>query len=461
MKYLIELIPDMDFEDRECEFKLALDKDAEKIEKWAKTIVGFSNMMGGSMFVGVNDDGVAVGLSKKAVDESKNLVYQAINRHIFPHVEPDFKTYPLDDDRYVLEIVIGYANELVVYKAGDYNEKVYIREHGATVQASVSQILKIGKRKFGIDNQVMDEQYQKNHFTLFNSLAKKYRSDGKEPTVEDLISNEVVNKDGRITYGLKMFADDFSSDETLLFLRLWNGYSKGADEALDKKELKGSLAFVFAEAIKFVMRNSRSGFVKMKNGGRLDTYSYPELALREAIVNAIAHRDYAIDGTQIDIDIYKDRLEIMSPGAWLLDKEPCQYDLLKVPSIRRNKVLCNCFNSVGLMERSGSGFKKIAEAYRDFKQPVLEGNDDYFIITLFDLLCDEEEGLLRGKYDKEILDFCAGTARSREEIQEYIGYSSRAHFMSEVLNPLLKQGLLKRTAPGKSKGQKYLTKRRT
>ena len=459
MKYLVEIIPGLDFENRECEFKLLLEKDSEKVEKWAKTLVGFANSVGGSMFVGVSDDGAAVGLDKKEIDESKNLVYQTINRHIFPHIEPDFATYPASEGRYVLEVKVPYLNEMVIYKVGDYNEKVYIREHGSTVQASVSQILKLGKRKLGVDSQLQDEQYAKNHFTLYNALAKKYRPDGKEPSLEDLISVEAIAKDGRITYGLKMFSDSFSSDETLLCLRLWNGYSKGVDEALDKKELKGPIPYVFEEAIRFVMRNSRSGFVKMKNGGRLDTFSYPELALREALVNAVAHRDYAIEGTQIDVDIYKDRMEILSPGAWLLDKLPNQYDLERVPSVRRNRVICSCFASAGLMERSGSGFKKIAQIYRDFKKPVLEGNDDFFSITLFDLL-GEEENVFQGKYDEDILSFCSDVARSREEIQEHIGYMSRTHFTSDILNPLLKKGLLVRTAPVKSKDQKYLTKKR-
>ncbi len=280
-------------------------------------------------------------------------------------------------------INVEYANEIVIFKAGDYNEKVYVRENGSSVPASVSRILKMGKRKFGIDSQILNEQYQKNKFKTYNDLAKRYRLDKKEPTVELLMSNEVVNKDGRITQGLKMFSDDYKNDDTLLVCRLWNGYDKGTNEALDIKELKGSLSYVFNETIKFVFRNSRSGFIKMSNGGRLDTLSYPEIAIREAVVNAIAHRDYSIEGTQIDVDIYKNRLEITSPGSWLLDRKVSEFDLRHIPSIRRNKIICNCFQSIGLMEKSGSGIKKIVDCYKDFKEPKLEGNDDFFIITLF------------------------------------------------------------------------------
>lgn len=460
MKYLVEILNQLEFENEECEYKLRLESDTDKIEKWAKTIVAFSNCIGGIIFVGVNDDGIAVGLSKKEIDYTKRLVLRTIDRYIFPHVEVKFEVYKIDEFLYVLGIKVEYTNEVVIFKVGDYNEKVYIRENGSSVPASVSRILKMGKRKLGIDSQVLNEQYQKNKFKMYNNLAKRYRLDKKEPTIELLISNEVVNKDGRVTQGLKMFSDEYNSDDTLLVCRLWNGYDKGVNEALDIKELKGSLSYIFDETIKFISRNSRSGFVKMSNGSRLDTLSYPEIAIREAIVNAIAHRDYSIEGTQIDVDIYKDRLEITSPGSWLLDKKASEYDLSHVPSIRRNKIICNCFQSIGLMEKSGSGIKKIVDSYTNFKKPELDGNDDFFVITLFDILADKKDNdVLESKYDEMILDFCDGIARSREEIQQHIGYSSRGHFMVDVLKPLIEKGLIIRTAPLKSRSQKYLTKK--
>lgn len=117
-----------------------------------------------------------------------------------------------------------------------------------------------------------------------------------------------------------MFSNDFESDETLVACRLWNGFDKGVDEVIDKKEFKDNLCDVFTNVMNFVARNSRSGYIKQKDGSRLDVTSYPETALREAVVNALAHRDYSIEGTQIDVDIFKDRLVISSPGRWLLPK---------------------------------------------------------------------------------------------------------------------------------------------
>lgn len=462
MENVKELLNIDNLEDKYYEFKLLLESDKDKVEKWAKSIVGFANTCSGHILVGVKNDGYIKGLTNKEIDETKNLILLTINRYIFPHVNVDFKVITSKENKKILSVFVDYVNELVVYKAGDFNEKVYIRDDGATIPASINQIIKMSKRKFGIDGQILNEQYEKNKFISFNKTAKLYRKDNEEPSIKILINEEVVNQDGRITEGLSMFKDSYTSDDTLVSCRLWNGFDKGVDEVIDKKEFKGCLCDVFEHTLEFIVRNSRSGFIKMNDGSRLDTYSYPKKALREAIVNALAHRDYSIYGTQVDVDIFKDRLEITSPGSWLLDKEPSEYLLNSIPSVRRNKIICNCFSLIGLMEKSGSGLKKIYEIYTDLnaKLPTLYNTRDFFTITLFDLLNTEtaiDKPL--GAYDTKILDFCDGIARSREEIQKYINYSSKSNFIKYILKPLVESGLLIPTAKKNSKNQKYLTKK--
>ena len=75
---------------------------------------------------------------------------------------------------------------------------------------------------------------------------------------------------------------------------------------------------------------------------------------REALVNAVAHRDYSIAGTQIDVDIYCDRIEIVSPGSWLLPKNYEEYPIGSIPSIRRNTIIAACLDEANLMERGGT-----------------------------------------------------------------------------------------------------------
>lgn len=459
MNNIEELIPSVFFENKEYEYKLQLESSSDKIEKWAKTLVGFANSYGGYMLVGISNNGNISGLSKEDMDKTKILVLKTINRYIFPHIQVTFTTFSIKEEKYVLSIWVDAATEMVIYKSGDFNEKVYLREDGSTAPATIRQILLMGKRKLGIDRQLLNEQFEVKDFHKFIRLANIYREDGQTPTEKMLISKEVIGQDGRLTEGLKMFSDTFNSDETLAVCRLWDGYDKGINNVIDKKEFKGSLCDVFTGIMEFVKRNSRSGFVKRKDGSRLDTISYPEDALREAVVNALAHRDYTIDGTQVDVDIFKDRLVITSPGDWLLSKKPSEYSLNSIPSVRRNKIICTCFEILGLMEKSGSGLRKIYSVYKEmnFKEPLLDDQNDYFLITLYDLLCDDKNFVRKeGKFDNAILSFCSGIARSREEIQNYIGIKSRSYFALKILKPLLDEGSLKTTASNKSKNLKYI-----
>ena len=100
-------------------------------------------------------------------------------------------------------------------------------------------------------------------------------------------------------------------------------------------------------------------------------------------------------------------------AGWLLPKKPDEYSLDSIPSIRRNKTICRCFEMVGLMERSGSGLKKTYNIYKKlkFKEPQLNDQHDCFLITLYDMLGEKNNSvIINGKYDEAILAFCNGVS---------------------------------------------------
>jgi predicted HTH transcriptional regulator len=143
-------------------------------------------------------------------------------------------------------------------------------------------------------------------------------------------SEDIVFKDEYAKSGFLMFSDACDQDDPMICGRLWKGTNK-AGTVLDSIRLKGSLANVFSETLRFIERNTKAGWQKTENGGRQEVRSYPKEAVREALVNAAAHRDCSISGTQIDVDIYADRIEIVSHGSYL--------------------------NFANLMERGGTGFQ--------------------------------------------------------------------------------------------------------
>lgn len=100
-------------------------------------------------------------------------------------------------------------------------------------------------------------------------------------------------------------------------------------------------------------------------------------------------------------------------AGWLLPKKPDEYSLDSIPSIRRNKIICRCFEMIGLIERNGSGLKKIYNIYKKlkFKEPQLNDQHDYFLITLYDMLGEKNNSvIINGKYDEAILAFCNGVS---------------------------------------------------
>ena len=134
-------------------------------------------------------------------------------------------------------------------------------------------------------------------------------------------------------------------------------------DALDDAEYSGSVLSLIENGEAFIKRNARMMWRKTPNS-REELPEYVERSYHEALVNALAHRDYLVYGSEVHIDIYDDRLEIYSPGgmpdgSMIQDRDP-----LTVPSTRRNPVLADVFNRLGYMERKGSGFGKILNSYK-------------------------------------------------------------------------------------------------
>ena len=176
------------------------------------------------------------------------------------------------------------------------------------------------------------------------------------------------------------------------FGKLDNGLdmTSGLGEAIDDVELEGCVIGQLQDAVSFVRNNSRKKWWK-ENDYREELPDYPERAVTEAIANAIIHRDYMQMGSEIHIDMYDDRLEIYSPGGMLDGRLIQQLNPLTVPSKRRNPLLADFFSRLGLMERRGSGMKKIINTYRryehlsDYHAPAFTSNASEFHVTLWNL----------------------------------------------------------------------------
>lgn len=163
--------------------------------------------------------------------------------------------------------------------------------------------------------------------------------------------------------------------------------SGGTFDALDDAEYEGSVLSLIDNGEAFIKRNTKMMWRKTSNS-REEMPEYVERSYHEALVNAIAHRDYLINGSEVHVDMYDDRLEIYSPGGMPDGSNIQERDPVTVPSTRRNPVLADVFNRLGYMERKGSGFAKILDNYAfqvnytDEKKPYFRSDRYQFTVIM-------------------------------------------------------------------------------
>ena len=180
--------------------------------------------------------------------------------------------------------------------------------------------------------------------------------------------------------------------------------------------------------------------------------------MTEGIVNAVAHRNYFMNGSQIEINMFKDRLEITSPGALLGVKElKKEKNISSIIPRRRNEVICSVLEYCRYMESKGSGFDKIEQDYTgkgEAFKPYISSTGNSFTLVLPNLtfnygIIDEDsvpevhvEGLLNGKNDLKILSYCFKKEHSAKEIADYLGIKASTYFRTETLGNLVAAGYL-------------------
>lgn len=465
-----ELFPDVVMEDTRHEFKAKL--NAGDPLSWAKTLIAFANGDGGLLFVGVSDDGVAFGLGKKEIDESKNRIDLINERHIFPRIKYKFDAVSVDEEceKFILVVKISPSEGIARYHEGDYKNEVFVKGDANSLPATPEEIIALGKRKFGVDDFESDEDYDERKWSSYLEICEEYRPDHSSPSLKELISAGTMTSSGKPKTGFVMFKDGYEGGDTAVHCRVWKGKDK-TGYVISRKFFRGGIAENFIHAMDFLELNTSTGWKKLPNGGREDLFSYPREALREALVNAIAHRDYSIRGAQVDVDIYDDRIDITSPGNWLLPRRFEEYMANGVPSIRRNEIIASCFDVAHLMERTGSGFGTIFGSYPSNSgapHPEVICQAGFFILRLPDLLYEEKKketppiqetpsnfsefNALQERMLKIFQENPRGVNPS--ELTKALGISRAT--LSRNLAPLLKSGLVERRGKAKSRSVVYL-----
>jgi len=217
---------------------------------------------------------------------------------------------------------------------------------------------------------------------------------------------------------------------------------------LDNRKLEGTIKEIIDDAVAYVMASMRKGSL-IRGVYRQDIYEYPEVALREAIVNAVAHRDYSqfVRGSHIQVRMFADRLEVENPGG-LYGR--VTIDKLQEGQSTRNRLLMHLMEDVHLVENRGSGIDAMQDAMQKngLPAPFFEDKRTAFLVKFYHVtpaeLSGEEQRIIA--YVKE-----HGTIR-RSEAQKLLEVSDRR--ARYVLETMVKVRLLRQE--GRQKGARYL-----
>ncbi|MCG4527636.1 putative DNA binding domain-containing protein [Intestinimonas massiliensis] len=371
----------------ECDFKVAL--EVKKPKSWLKSVSAFANGIGGTLFFGIDNDRNVIGLTDAQADAE--TISRLIKERITPY--PNFILAPEREngkDLLVLSVTAGRSTPY--YYTADGITEAYIRIGNESVIAPsyvLNQLLLKGMNR---TYDALDSEYDFKDYA-FSKLRERYKVWTGNSMEEKLFDSfEMRDDHGKLTNAGALLADDAPIKHSRLFCTRWNGLDKsgGMVDALDSAEYSGSLIILLNEGVGFVKRNMKTSWKKTANS-RIEMPDYCERSVFEALVNALIHRDYLILGSEVHIDIYDDRLTITSPGGMADGTRIQERDISNISSTRRNPVLADIFGRLGYMERQGSGFKKITEAYRaahnyrDELEPKFYSDASSFQVTLYNL----------------------------------------------------------------------------
>lgn len=456
---LEELIGYKAIENEEVEFKRRLEQNEPL--SWLKCVAGFANTHGGTLYLGVSDaEGELFGYSAEEADAEKLYFHRSTKEHFQSPPDMAILAIPYrakEKTRYVLKIEIREST----YKPVILNYKgmpmIYMKRDGYVSPATSEEIITLAHQNAfpHFDKQKTDISFL---LSDYQKLAAFYeKQTGSKLKEKDLASIGFFDKERHIVSGASLFRDSYDGGHTRIVCSYYRGVTRGDNEVIASNAFTGDLISSYEFAREFIEGRMNHGFVK-RDSSRVDRPAYPPRSLFEAIINALAHRDYLIEGTEISVDLFANRLSISSPGSLFGAGELKRtYDLTSFISRRRNELICSVFILCKAMEARGTGFEKIADDYKGNDAahlPFIFSKNNQFTIVLPDLTSMdgvnvEEESLIllkplphQGKYDFKILSMCFGKRLSASQIAESLSLSDSTFFRKEILGALVTSGFL-------------------
>lgn len=337
-----------------------------------KEIIAFANCEGGTVYVGVADDGKVLGVENadECALQISNMVRDAVKPDVTMFIH--YETLECDGKAVVaVNIQRGTNRPYYLAKKGLRPEGVYVRQGYSSVPATDTAIRQMIKET---DGDSFENMRSINQALTFEATKKEFEKRNVvfgQPQMQTL---KIVSADGIYTnLGLLLSEQCLHTIKAAVFEGINQNVFK------DRREFSGSLMQQLNDVYDYIdfHNQTHATFRKLL---RIDTRDYPEVAVREALLNTLVHRDYSFRASTL-ISIYDDRIEFVSIGGLLPGLE--LDDLMMGVSVCRNPHLANVFYRLQLIEAYGTGMKKIMGAYANaLVQPKIKTTNNAFKIIL-------------------------------------------------------------------------------
>lgn len=337
-----------------------------------KEIIAFANCEGGTVYVGVADDGKVLGVENadECALQISNMVRDAVKPDVTMFIH--YETLECDGKAVVaVNIQRGTNRPYYLAKKGLRPEGVYVRQGYSSVPATDTAIRHMIKET---DGDSFENMRSINQALTFEAIKKEFEKRNvvfEQPQMQTL---KIVSADGIYTnLGLLLSEQCPHTIKVAVFEGINQNVFK------DRREFSGSLMQQLNEVYDYIdfHNQTHATFRKLL---RIDTRDYPEVAVREALLNTLVHRDYSFRASTL-ISIYDDRIEFVSIGGLLPGLE--LDDLMMGVSVCRNPHLANVFYRLQLIEAYGTAMKKIMGAYANaLVQPKIKTTNNAFKIIL-------------------------------------------------------------------------------
>jgi len=337
-----------------------------------KEIIAFANCDGGKLYIGVRDDGTVIGLDNadSVSLQISNMVRDAIKPDItmFLHYETIVEN---GKNVVVVDIQRGTDRPYYLAKKGMRPEGVYVRQGYSSVPATDTAIRRMIKET---DGDRFEAMRCLNQDLTFEATKKEFELRKTDFGAQQMRTLKLIDQDGLYS-NLALLL----SDQCVHTIKV--AVFQGTDQTIfkDRREFTGSLMQQMNEVYDFIdFRNQTRATIEKLY--RVDVRDYPEVAVREALLNLLVHRDYSFSASAF-ISIYENRIEFVSIGGLMpgIDLE----DVMVGISVCRNQDLANVFYRLHLIEAYGTGMGKIMKAYESMQvKPVIETTKNAFKIIL-------------------------------------------------------------------------------